>query len=396
MEGYGKSRVEGGVEKVMARAEREMPPLDTFPGLLLTLTALSGEFPTDLLARLPGAASYKEFALKQLKRENLLRTYYRDGVRGLRLTFPAKKLLLSSRPHWFGPYLSGAAETNRLKSEIIRRLRLHRMAEVLVSMLNAGVTVFPWEKPGMFQSVPPPAHTWISHPTYFSSREVKEIGPQRDMIRGSRSTGVLLTGGDIFVVYNTGVSEMKWEFRAELRLKNLLKTDLCHARLSHQFMNTEQSAIVFGADMGRMEPLMGAHGQKGHDYFVLDGDFTHFYYLTSDHYGEVVLQLLCGPDERAALDAVLLEDLSESRPGLVVENDAMDGDEPVLFGYTCDMPRIKRFDNALHIHNTKGTLYCFDFQEDALRKLCGPNVSIRVIDFDAYEESVFHSAQEID
>lgn len=380
----------------MTKAAREMPPLDTFPGLLLTLTALSGEFPSDLLGRLPGSGSYKEFAVKQLKRENLLRAYYRDGVRGLRLTSPAKKLLLANHPDRFYPYLSGAAETNRLKSEVTRRLRLHRMAEVLVSMLNAGVTAFPWEKPVVFQPVPPPPRTWISRPTYFSSREVKEIGPQRNMIRGSRATGILLAGGDIFVIYNTGASEMKWEFRAELRLKALLKTDLCHARLPAQFMDAQQSAIVFAAGMGQMKALIGAHDQGNHDYFVLDGEFEHFYYLTSDHHGEVILQLLCDPSEKAALDAVLSEDLSESRPGLVVENDAMDGDDPVLFGYTCDMPRIKRFDNALHIHNKKGTLYCFDFQEDALQELCGPNVSIRVIDFDAYEGSVFHSAQETD
>lgn len=380
----------------MTKAAREMPPLDTFPGLLLTLTALSGEFPADLLGRLPGSGSYKEFAVKQLKRENLLRTYYRDGVRGLRLTSPAKKLLLNSRPDWFRPYLSGTVETNRLKSEITRRLRLHRMAEVLVTMLNADVTAFPWEKPAVFRPVPPPPHTQVSRPTYFSSREVKEIGPQREMIRGSRAVGVLLTGRDIFVVYNTGASEMKWEFRAELRLKNLLKTDLCHARLPVQFMDAQQSAIVFGAGMGQMEALMGAHDQGNHDYFVLDGDFEHFHYLTGDHHGEVILQLLCDPAEKAALDAVLAEDLSDYRPGLVVENDAMDGDDPVLFGYTCDMPRIKRFDNALHIHDKQGTLYCFDFQEDALQKLCGPNVTIRVIDFDAFEGSVFHSEEETD
>ena len=53
----------------MTKAAREMPLLDTFSGLLLTLTALSGEFPADLLGRLPGADSYKEFAVKQLKRE---------------------------------------------------------------------------------------------------------------------------------------------------------------------------------------------------------------------------------------------------------------------------------------------------------------------------------------
>ena len=380
----------------MTKAAREMPPLDTFSGLLLTLTALSGEFPADLLGRLPSADSYKEFAVKQLKRENLLRTYYRDGVRGLRLTSTAKKLLLANHSDRFYPYLSGAAETNRLKSEITRRLRLHRIAEVLVTMLNAGVSAFPWEKPAVFQPVPPPPDTRIDRPAWFSSREVKEIGPQRSMIRGSRAVGVLLTGGDIFVVYNTGASEMSWEFRAELRLKTLLKTDLCHARLPAQFRNAQQSAIVFAADMGWIAAFMGAHDHGDHDYFVLDGEFEHFYSLTSDHHGEVMLQLLCDPDEQATLDAVLAEDLSAPQPGLVVENDAMDGDDPVLFGYTCDMPRIKRFDNALHIHDKQGTLYCFDFQEDALRAVCGPNVSIRVIDFDAYEGSVFHSEEETD
>ena len=69
--------------------ERTLPAPDTLPDLLLTLTALSGEFPTVQVNRLPGADSYKALAVKRLKREKLLRTYYRDGLRGLRLTSAA-------------------------------------------------------------------------------------------------------------------------------------------------------------------------------------------------------------------------------------------------------------------------------------------------------------------
>ena len=126
-------------------------------------------------------------------------------------------------------------------------------------------------------------------------------------------------------------------------------------------------------------------------YFLSGESYPHFHYLTSDHHGDVALQLVCDPKKKQAIDSILAEDLSPAQPGLVMENDAMDGDDPVLFGYTCDMPRIKRFDNALHIHGKKGTLYCFDFQEDVLRELCGPNVSIQVIDFEAYEANVFHA-----
>ena len=91
--------------------KQEPPALYTFPGLVLVLTALSGELPAPLISRLPAADTYKEYAVKQLKRDNLLRTFYRNGVRGLRLTATAKHLLLECWPDQFLPYLSGSIET---------------------------------------------------------------------------------------------------------------------------------------------------------------------------------------------------------------------------------------------------------------------------------------------
>ncbi len=372
---------------------RELPALDTVPGLLLTLTALSGELPAASVSRLPASNTYKEYVIKQLKRDHLLRSFYRNGVRGLRLTAAAKKLLLESWPDHFLPYLSGSTETNRLKSEVDRRLRLHRMAEVLVSMYNANVSVLPWEKPALFASTMPAGLPGIDRPAYYNSREVKELGRQAVKVRGSRFTGVLLTDSDIFIVYNTGAGQMKWEYKAEMRVKALLEMELCQTRVPEQHAQTKQSAIVFASDMEQMSSLMGVGEDKRHNYFVLDGNLEHFYYLPCDHYGEVILQLLCYPDERAVLDGILGNDLSPPRPGWFVENDAMNVDKPVLFAYTCDMPRIKRFDSALDIHGLTGMLYCFDFQETAMRRICGPNVAVQCIDFEAYERSVFLSPE---
>lgn len=370
---------------------RVLPALDTFPGIVLTLTALSGELPTALIARLPASDTYKEYALKQLRRDNLLRTFYRNGVRGLRLTTAAKHLLVKSWPDQFLPYLSGSTETNMLKSEVSRRLRLHRMAEVLVTMLGAGVSVLPWEKPEVFAPTPPAGLTSLDHPAYYSSREVKELGESAIKIRNSRSTGVLLTASDIFTIYNTGPGQMKWEYKAEMRLKALLEMELCQARLKAQYMRTKQSAIVFAADMDQMAPLMGVGGDRRHNYFVLDGGIENVCYLTNDHYGEVILQLLCFPDERAVLDGILSQDHDPPRVDWLMENDAMEGEIPVLFAYVCDMPRIRRFCSALERTDQTGILYCFDFQEDAMRQICGPGISIQCIDFDAYERSVFLS-----
>lgn len=179
---------------------------------------------------------------------------------------------------------------------------------------------------------------------------------------------------------------MKWESNAELRLRVLLELDLCQRRLANQYMNAGQSAIAFGDDMKQMPILMGIGGDQRHQYFTVEENFRRFYYLTNDRFGEVVLQLLCEPDKKAILDNILAEGLSGPQQYGLVENDAMDGEEPVLFGYTCDMPRIKRFNAGLNAHRTKGTLYCFDFQKDALNQICGSNVDIRCIDFEAVKQ----------
>ena len=376
----------------MAAGSKQIPPEDTLANLLLTLTALSGEFPTAQVSRLPSTGAYQEKILKSLKGEKLLRTYYRDGLRALRLTTAAKKLLVDKWPDLFLPYLSGSTETNVLKSEVPRRLRLHRMAEVLVTMLNADVLVFPWEKPAVFSPTPLSAAPCIDRPAYYSSREVKGLGAQAVKIRGSRSTGLLLTDGTIFTIYNTGPFAMKWEYKSEMRLKAMLQTELCQRRLPGQYQNAVLSAIVFGQDMERMIPLMNDGGGQ-RDYFVLDGNYQHFYYLTSDHKGELILRLLCDAEQRTVLDDILSQDLAPCRPDWIVENDAMDGDSPVLFAYTCDMPRIKRFDTALELHGKTGTLFCFDFQEKAMRQICGSGVDIQCIDFDVYERSVFLSPE---
>ena len=224
------------------------------------------------------------------------------------------------------------------------------------------------------------------------------MGAQAVKVRGSRSTGVLLADGGVFVVYNTGPSLMKWEYKAEMRLKALIQTELCRRRLSSQFQDALLQGVVFGLGMEPLIPLMsGAGGDSKRNYFVLDGNYDRFYYLTSDHRGEVILRLLCQPGQRRALDQILSENLYAREPGLLIEHDAIDEAEaPVLFGYLCDMPRIQRFASALDLQGRTGTLICFDFQEEALHRLCGPRVAIQSIDFEKYERSVLHFQTEPD
>ena len=82
--------------------------------------------------------------------------------------------------------------------------------------------------------------------------------------------------------------------------------------------------------------------------------------------------MICHPDLMEDLNDILMEGLTPAPDGFGgIDCDAIDADSTtVLFGYTCDMPRIKRFDGGLTMLGSNGVLYCFDFQEEAMRQVC--------------------------
>ena len=108
---------------------------DSIKYQLLEMVGLCGEFPSGQLNRLIESDSYAEKVVTDLKQSKLIRTHYKDGLRGYRLTKRAKELLLSQNPCRFQNYLTGNAETNLIRSELPRRLRLHQKAETYTSFL---------------------------------------------------------------------------------------------------------------------------------------------------------------------------------------------------------------------------------------------------------------------
>ena len=61
------------------------------------MIGMCGEFPADQLNRLIPSASYAEKLITDLKAEHLIRTHYRDALRGYRLTKAAKEMAIPRR-----------------------------------------------------------------------------------------------------------------------------------------------------------------------------------------------------------------------------------------------------------------------------------------------------------
>ncbi len=366
------------------------PQKDTQAYRLLELTAICGELPACLLHRIPGSTSYKDVLIWSLKKERLLKTYYRDRLRGYRLGTKGKAFLLRENPERFSFYLTGNADTNMLKSEITRRLRLHRIAEIYIMMVNAGISVFRDEKPDLFR----PGGTGLlpTHPpAFYNSREVKELGMETIKIRGSRMAGVLTSPVGSFLIYNEGTHTAKWDYRAEQRAQALLQMTLCTGTSA----NDKVSGLLFGSGMEPFYQILSSADSNTRCFFLLDGNYEHFYYLTNDFHGEVMLKLLCDTGRRAELDRILSLDLKAGVPDFSIENDALDREgNPVLFGYLPDIPRVNRFLMALQLRERTGTLICFDFQAGAYAQYAGGRLRLQTISFEKFERRFYPSKKE--
>ena len=355
------------------------------------MTALCGEFPTDQLYRLIPSQTYAEKVITQLKTEKLLRTHYRDKLRGYRLTKKAKAYLLSTQPERFAFYLTGNSETNLIRSEPTRRMRLHQRAEGYLTILHAHIPLYPDEKPLLFQPDTQPAQISLrSFPLFYSSREIKQLGPSTTKIRNSRCMGVLLSSECVYAVYNTGNTLMKWEYRTEIRV---------HAFLQHQLSgspypgNPEIRAIILGNDMDMAYRLLTSTGGHKKSQFLLDTSFDHFCYVPNTPEGEVLLQVLCRPLLRKKLNQLLCSDLLSPDHRLPVEHDALTSqNDLVLLAYDFDMSRINKFNTGLKLFGYHGWIIAFDFQLPTLKKYLGDTLQYSSIDLNKFKRGFLHEA----
>ena len=110
-----------------------LPAQDSLYYELLALTAICGEVPCACADRLTSSKSYRKKVVTSLTHDKLLRIFSKDHLRGYRLGVRAKRLLLQQEPERFAFYLSGCSDTNAIKSEVPRRIRLHRIAQTYVA-----------------------------------------------------------------------------------------------------------------------------------------------------------------------------------------------------------------------------------------------------------------------
>ena len=110
--------------------------------VLLRLIAISGELPAGLVGEIVESESYAAALITRLKKENYISVRNAGGYKGYVLRGKGKRYLLERYEDDLSFFLSGSAQTNHVKSEPEKRLRLYRMSEVWVFLWKMGIEIF--------------------------------------------------------------------------------------------------------------------------------------------------------------------------------------------------------------------------------------------------------------
>ena len=271
--------------------------------------------------------SYRKKVVTSLTHDKLLRIFSKDHLRGYRLGIRGKRLLRERAPERFQFHLSGRTDTNSIKSSPARRLRLHRIAQTYVTMLNAGAVIYRDEKPPVF--VPDGSSPCrIEAPAFYDSREMKELGLEMVKVHGSRMVGSLLIASRTFAVFNGMNAVPTFDTQIEQRGKIMLK----NIRYMRTGASHTPDGILLSDQWAVMTTLLKNAKTYKKEHFLFGEGYEHFYFLTNDYHGEMVLWLLCRPDVIERLNSLLLQELQQPCRNAFIENDARtDAGAPILF-----------------------------------------------------------------
>lgn len=313
--------------------------------LLLWLTAECGELPAALIKDCLGSQSYAAALITELKKDGAISVRSRDGLKGYVLRIKGRKELSEKYPEEYAAFCARQRNRGHVKSDVCKRLRMHRTAMALVFFFRHGAGVFPWEKPCF-----PPAPDQLSDvPSYYQAAEVKGGS---DKVTGSRACGILAARERAFVVYHTMERRMKWSAKMETAMKTFAEN-----RLWRQGWQNSADALMIGNTMGELRMLLKSDGGFRGGLFRPDEAYEHYYFLPMEADCRVQLALLTDRRARERLAYFLGEDSSH----FCCELD--------LWGLIYTAREIDRHGG--------GNVYCLDYQAEALRSFFGDTAAVK-------------------
>lgn len=352
---------------------------------ILSLIALCGDYPTELIGLIKGnSMSWTYSTIKELQQKKLIKRYKKDGEASLRLTQKGGQQLLIYDPTRFTEYIKRM--TRYRQSAPQRRQRIHDIAVAKVMAYNAGLMVFPDQKPAIFQQPDSGMDYEFQKACFYDSFEIKAQYDEMVKVKSTRAVGIILAKDAAYIVYSVGARIIKWTSTSERKLSSIMEGTL----LNWQIQYDSWEAIMIGQDYETAYKQLTADGGYRNIYFRLDQTYLAFYFVPDNDVGELLLRLICDAKADKRIKQYLMHRfaLETVNNDTIFGCDAKKGDAFVLFAYEFDMEKIKQYKAGLEQFEEKGLIICLEEQQAVLARYFDGLAEIQTIPLELIEKAL--------
>lgn len=355
---------------------------------MLTVLTVAGEMPLVAASQAGSLEGYRklfyELSKKQVfvnaktneqMRVKLIHMSDRGDKRRCRLYKNAIPIL-----DWIGTraYYEEMFPDNKMSGGEQNRFRNAMLAEAVMMMLESGIEVLPTMILELRLSNR--YNSFNGRSCFYSARHLKRtLNKGMNKIVSSRIVGALFAGNNVYAVYNTRSSAIKWKGMNEMKTKHIL-TDL--ARVNGD-ISVCDSAVIFGQDDWTVLKSFFNATSYGDKDFRFDKIYQNVYAIPQTPIGIELLKLFKIPNFQEKFLAYMFEEKDICKNSGCGWHAVVDG--IYVFSYLdANLAALTRFYETAKRGKGKNKflVICYDFQEKFIRQHFEGVASIAIMPFE--------------
>lgn len=347
---------------------------DTIEYTILSLIGQTGEMQTEDLYRLQYGKEYIRKTISRLISGGYIKAYRYSGIRCLRLTARCRHYLKENFPERFSDKFSGFSSTNKIRNDINRRTRYHRLGTAMVLLYLAGVKIFADEKSMMKKNIGFTRAVGADRADYSSDKNTAEFYTSSELktagmfmnARTSRALGVIYSHPDVYILYHVGDGFFKWENKTEetffYRANQVFLNDICKS----------PKMIFIGNDMEAMKNIL-SHKKNGiKRVFDAKNRYDNIFFLDSSNSAQNQLKYYIDGRKQSEVNQSINYNFSLEDKGYRFFSRAEDRKFIANFT-TLNLSAIRFLKDVTLSSKDEAHIVCYDFQMPYLREYFGDN-----------------------
>lgn len=366
---------------------------------VLTVLSYVAEFPYASIALLGNYETYRKTITKmgqeqtyripdhpQMITGRLLNISVSKDQKTIRLSQKGLEVLHLVNPDT-GAYYTRVYGKAKISSSAERVDRAHRMAETVALFRLAGIETCPSRLPpiqiDVFIDTPP------DEPLFYPSQELKHIGGDSvNKIAFSRITGMLLSPGGCYSIYNSRDTRMEWNGRGEGKVKAYLSV----VAKKNAGQTDMESAMILGSDYGIAQLTLAFLGKVNRTEDRFDQIYSHLHFIPMNDFGTRLIKILALPDWKEILLDLLFDEEEQAGMEATFCYDAIRDEAYVLSFLDSDIFRLNAFWDTVRRYKYKASVICFPEQVPFLQNLLRGKVALQTVTMDMVENAIYEGS----